>query len=153
MIWSAPGARISILRGNWCVFYEENGCFEVFLQRKMVFFFFFINSYISLNNPYFSNFSPLKMLQMTPKCHFSHLRTLIPTISQVRGAYLYRENERAAELSQPSPILPNIEATHESYNWCLDTVLCNINRSEIVIATHNQQSVEFAVNRCVFSGF
>lgn len=60
----------------------------------------------------------------------------------VRGAYMDKENERAKTMGYPTPIQPNLEATHRDFNaavlYCVDyyeeIASCN--------ASHNRASVE-----------
>lgn len=67
----------------------------------------------------------------------------------VRGAYMVLERRRAEELGYESPILPTIEDTHESYNKAVETGLMAVvsQGAEIMVATHNQESVEFTVKK------
>lgn len=69
----------------------------------------------------------------------------------VRGAYLVLETNRAKERQQENPILPSLEATHASYNSTLELLLDNIDRVNVMLATHNRESIELAVqlmNEC-----
>jgi len=58
----------------------------------------------------------------------------------VRGAYMEKERERAAEQGYPSPIQPDKAASDRDYDaalrWCVD----HIDRVSIVAGTHNEQS-------------
>ncbi|KAL3130948.1 hypothetical protein ABBQ38_000271 [Trebouxia sp. C0009 RCD-2024] len=66
----------------------------------------------------------------------------------VRGAYMYLERERARELKFDSPIWDSLEETHANYNRCADE-LVKMSRdedAEVMIATHNQKSIERAVS-------
>lgn len=60
----------------------------------------------------------------------------------VRGAYMIKERERAAEMGYPSPIQDDLNSTHAAFNaavrYCVDhyTELASCN------ASHNRQSVE-----------
>jgi proline dehydrogenase len=58
----------------------------------------------------------------------------------VRGAYLDKENNRAKELGYPTPINPNIEATHKAYDAALKLSVENIDWVEICAGTHNEES-------------
>eukprot|EP01102_Stenamoeba_stenopodia_P010392 TRINITY_DN3124_c0_g1_i1.p1 TRINITY_DN3124_c0_g1~~TRINITY_DN3124_c0_g1_i1.p1 ORF type:complete len:544 (-),score=116.62 TRINITY_DN3124_c0_g1_i1:2-1633(-) len=60
----------------------------------------------------------------------------------VRGAYMVVERARAEKMNYPSPILPTIEDTHKNYNFCASKVIDNIDRSNVIIASHNQESIE-----------
>jgi hydroxyproline dehydrogenase len=65
----------------------------------------------------------------------------------VRGAYMVQERERAARLGLPDPIHPTSAATHACYDdvvgWLLRSVPAA--RREVVVATHNEASVQAAV--------
>jgi len=68
-------------------------------------------------------------------------------VKLVRGAYMLHERERARRLGRPDPIHPTAEATHASYDAAIDALLlappCPT-RTSLMIATHNQASVERA---------
>eukprot|EP00669_Euglena_mutabilis_P000352 TRINITY_DN1053_c0_g1_i1.p1 TRINITY_DN1053_c0_g1~~TRINITY_DN1053_c0_g1_i1.p1 ORF type:complete len:414 (-),score=198.11 TRINITY_DN1053_c0_g1_i1:368-1471(-) len=64
----------------------------------------------------------------------------------VRGAYMVQERKLSHEKGYHSPILDTIQDTHASYNTCVRRVLEDIDRAEVVIATHNQQTIEMAVS-------
>ena len=53
------------------------------------------------------------------------------------------ERKLAKKQGYADPILPDIEATHQSYNKALADVLSQPG-TEILAATHNQFSIEFA---------
>lgn len=65
----------------------------------------------------------------------------------VRGAYMHLERQRADDRGYPSPILDTIEETHENYNRCVDEVIKRVRTegAEVMVATHNQASIEHAV--------
>lgn len=66
----------------------------------------------------------------------------------VRGAYMVLERKRARDMGYEDPILPTIEATHSSYNAAVEETLRRIacgEDLEIMIASHNQESVEKTV--------
>lgn len=74
----------------------------------------------------------------------------------VRGAYIDQERERAAELKYPDPINPTYEATTEMYHQTLAECLKHIksyknmgqpNRMNIMVATHNEDTVRFAIKQ------
>jgi len=68
----------------------------------------------------------------------------------VRGAYMVHERERAKKLNIPSPIHDTAENTHRCYNEMIELLLRHRSQHgpglEIMIATHNKDSVEKAVN-------
>lgn len=66
----------------------------------------------------------------------------------VRGAYVPLEREYAAENGLEDPIWPNIQDTHKNYNTGVEEVLRKIaagEKVEIMVASHNQGSVELAI--------
>lgn len=66
----------------------------------------------------------------------------------VRGAYMVLERQHALEKGLPDPINENISVTHDNYNFALKETITRIARGddiEIMIASHNQNSVELAV--------
>lgn len=67
----------------------------------------------------------------------------------VRGAYMESERLLASVANLPSPIHDTIEETHKCYNDSVDFLLRESQKSdqliEIMCATHNQQSIERAI--------
>lgn len=61
------------------------------------------------------------------------------------------ERKLAKELGYPSPIHDNLEATHAAYNRALGIMLDDIaqpgSTTEVMVATHNQHSVEYTIAR------
>ena len=66
----------------------------------------------------------------------------------VRGAYMEQERLRAVTLGYPDPIHESYEDTDRSYNDILSMVLeeVHINDANIMVATHNENSVRNAVD-------
>ncbi len=58
----------------------------------------------------------------------------------VRGAYMEKENRRAAEKGYPTLIQPDKTATDRDYNFALAFCAENINCIAFVCGTHNEQS-------------
>lgn len=58
----------------------------------------------------------------------------------VRGAYMEKENDRAAEKGYPTPICESKEATDLNFNTTLHYILQNINDISVFIGTHNEES-------------
>jgi proline dehydrogenase len=58
----------------------------------------------------------------------------------VRGAYMEKERERAAEKGYESPIHPNKEATDKAYNDALRFSMEHIDKMSIFNGTHNEES-------------
>ena len=68
----------------------------------------------------------------------------------VRGAYMEKERARALEFGYPSPIHNNIQETNNCYNNAVDYLLREMKYDsglEFMCATHNQESIEFAIER------
>ncbi|XP_020780787.1 proline dehydrogenase 1, mitochondrial [Boleophthalmus pectinirostris] len=66
----------------------------------------------------------------------------------VRGAYMYQERARAAEIGYEDPINPDYEATNRMYHRCLEYVLEEIERSRtanVMVATHNEDTIKFTL--------
>jgi len=67
----------------------------------------------------------------------------------VRGAYMQHERERAKEMDYPDPIHETIEDTHNMYDEAVEYLLKNYAKEngkiEVMIASHNQQSIEKAI--------
>ncbi|CAB1102775.1 unnamed protein product [Ectocarpus sp. CCAP 1310/34] len=66
----------------------------------------------------------------------------------VRGAYMVSERERAKEEGYESPVFDAIEETHANYDAAVTLVLEHIakgQRAEVMMATHNQKSIEHAI--------
>ncbi|MGB0431512.1 MAG: proline dehydrogenase family protein [Bacteroidia bacterium] len=63
----------------------------------------------------------------------------------VRGAYMEKERERAAEKGYPSPINNTKADTDVMYNDAMLYCLEHLNDGEVFIGTHNEQSVALAV--------
>ncbi|EGD79600.1 proline oxidase [Salpingoeca rosetta] len=62
----------------------------------------------------------------------------------VRGAYMEAERKLAEQRGYPDPIHDTIEDTHAAYNRAIQ-LLMDFPRCNVLIASHNQDSVEFAV--------
>jgi proline dehydrogenase len=65
----------------------------------------------------------------------------------VRGAYMVLEKNLAEEKGLKSPIHDTLDDTHANYNRCVRMLIQEVATSdaEVMIATHNQYSVEMAV--------
>lgn len=75
----------------------------------------------------------------------------------VRGAYMVSERERAAKMNKESPIHDTPEDTHQCYDKVIELLLGHRHQHgpglEIMIATHNKESIEKAVNLMSELGF
>ncbi len=58
----------------------------------------------------------------------------------VRGAYMEKERERAAEMGYPSPIHPNRAATDADFDAAIDYCLGHLDDVAFVAGTHNEES-------------
>lgn len=67
----------------------------------------------------------------------------ILAVKLVRGAYMEKERERAAEMDYESPIQPNKEATDKDFNAALEYCVENIKDIAFVAGTHNEGSVKY----------
>lgn len=67
----------------------------------------------------------------------------------VRGAYMESERALATALGYPSPIHATIEDTHSTYNTAVEFLLRHAKTTdkqvELMVASHNQRSVEAAI--------
>lgn len=61
-------------------------------------------------------------------------------VKLVRGAYMEKERERAAEKGYPSPIQPDKEATDRDFNAALELVVAEIDHVSFCAGTHNEKS-------------
>lgn len=68
----------------------------------------------------------------------------------VRGAYMYQERSRAAEIGYEDPINPDYEATNRMYHKCLEYVLEEIHLNKmanVMVASHNEDTVKFTLEK------
>jgi len=63
----------------------------------------------------------------------------------VRGAYMVQERDRAKRLGQESPICDTIQDTHASFHAALEECVSRLHRVNIMVASHNEQSMLRAV--------
>jgi proline dehydrogenase len=81
----------------------------------------------------------------------AYLQHLIDTadykigLKLVRGAYHEQENERAAKMGYPSPVLPNKEAVDKTYNDGLRLCIRHLDKVSFCAATHNTESTALLV--------
>lgn len=64
----------------------------------------------------------------------------IPGIKFVRGAYMEEERARAAAMGYPDPICKDKQATDENYDAGVRFVVEHIDRFELFLGTHNEES-------------
>ncbi len=58
----------------------------------------------------------------------------------VRGAYMEKERERAAEKGYPSPIQPDKESSDRDYNTAVEFCIEHLNTIAVIVASHNEYS-------------
>src|SRR5690606_38228142 len=64
----------------------------------------------------------------------------------VRGAYMEKERQRAADMGYPSPIQPDKASTDKDYNAGVTFCIEHLDRIALVVATHNEESSLLVVN-------
>lgn len=67
-------------------------------------------------------------------------RDFVLGMKLVRGAYMEKERERAAEKGYPSPIQPDKESTDRDYNEALKLCVDHIEKTAFIVASHNEYS-------------
>lgn len=65
----------------------------------------------------------------------------------VRGAYMEKERNRAAEMNYEDPIQPTKQATDDNYNAAIDFTINNPNRVSAFFGTHNEKSTELVMDK------
>jgi proline dehydrogenase len=63
----------------------------------------------------------------------------------VRGAYMEKERKRAATMGCPSPIQPDKEATDRDYDAGVEFCIDRLDRTSLIVASHNERSNLYAV--------
>lgn len=58
----------------------------------------------------------------------------------VRGAYMEKERERAAEMGYPSPIQPDKASTDHDFDEIIHYFIQNVDTIDFMVATHNEKS-------------
>jgi proline dehydrogenase len=58
----------------------------------------------------------------------------------VRGAYMEKERNRAAEMNYPSPIQPDKESCDKDYNAAVEFCVDHLDRTSVIVASHNEYS-------------
>ena len=64
----------------------------------------------------------------------------------VRGAYMEKERQRAAQMGYPSPIHPNKQETDKAYHQALNFCMENIDHVSICAGTHNEESTQHLIH-------
>jgi proline dehydrogenase len=73
-------------------------------------------------------------------------------IKLVRGAYMEKERDRAAQKGYPSPIQPTKKACDQDYNLALEYILENIDHLALCAGTHNEESSAYLAKLIVEKG-
>jgi proline dehydrogenase len=81
-----------------------------------------------------------RLIEEARKKHF------ILGVKLVRGAYMEKERQRAADLGLPSPILPSKQATDQAYDDSLVLSMENFSHVAICAGTHNEHSTQLLVD-------
>lgn len=58
----------------------------------------------------------------------------------VRGAYMEKERNRAAEMGYPSPIQPDKQTCDKDYNEAVEFCIRHLDKIAVIIASHNEYS-------------
>jgi proline dehydrogenase len=67
-------------------------------------------------------------------------RNFILGAKLVRGAYMEKERNRAAEMNYTSPIQPDKETCDKDYNEGLDFCITHLDKIALIVASHNEHS-------------
>jgi proline dehydrogenase len=70
----------------------------------------------------------------------AQLKDFVLGVKLVRGAYMEKERERAAEKNYPSPIQPDKESTDRDYNEAVAFCIEHIDHIACIVASHNDFS-------------
>ena len=90
-------------------------------------------------------------IQFYTKDSVAYLQRLIDTapykvaLKLVRGAYHEQENERAAKMGYPTPIVDNKAAADASYNAGLRLCIDHLDKVSFCAATHNAESLSLLI--------
>lgn len=68
-------------------------------------------------------------------------------VKLVRGAYMEKERDRAAELDYPSPIQPDKESTDGDFDLAIEYCLNHLDEVAFVAGTHNEASTQKLVGK------
>lgn len=80
-------------------------------------------------------------LRFLVDCHTAaQERDFILGAKLVRGAYMEKERNRAAELNYPSPIQPDKESCDRDYNAAVEYCVEHLDRIALIVASHNEYS-------------
>ena len=71
-------------------------------------------------------------------------RNFILGAKLVRGAYMDKERNRAAEMNYPSPIQPDKETCDRDYNEAIEFCIDHLDKIAVIVASHNEYSNLYA---------
>eukprot|EP00922_Rhytidocystis_sp_ex-Travisia-forbesii_P044427 GHVS01066271.1.p1 GENE.GHVS01066271.1~~GHVS01066271.1.p1 ORF type:complete len:608 (+),score=90.81 GHVS01066271.1:125-1948(+) len=74
-------------------------------------------------------------------------------VKLVRGAYLVRERELSQRHGYADPINKDLASSHVSYDACVSMLLDNLDQVELLMGTHNENSILKAMNLLQQRGF
>lgn len=75
------------------------------------------------------------------------LNGYIYAVKLVRGAYMEKERERAAQMGYPSPIHPDKASTDADYNAAIEYCIKHAGDMAFVAGTHNEESTQLLVEK------
>lgn len=75
------------------------------------------------------------------------LNGYIYAVKLVRGAYMEKERERAAQMGYPSPIHPDKASTDADYNAAIEYCIKHAGDMAFVAGTHNEDSTQLLVEK------
>lgn len=80
-------------------------------------------------------------LQFLKDSHIAAVeRNFIFGIKLVRGAYMEKERNRAAEMNYPSPIQPDKQSCDNDYNAAVEFCIEHLDKIAVIVASHNENS-------------
>jgi proline dehydrogenase len=82
----------------------------------------------------------------------AEIRQFLLAVKLVRGAYMEKERMRASENGYPSPIQPDKASTDRDYDAGVSFCMANIDKTALIVATHNEESNLLAVRLLLDKG-
>lgn len=79
-------------------------------------------------------------------------RKFILGVKLVRGAYMEKERERAAQMGYPSPIQPDKESADRDFNEGVKFCIDHLDKIALIVASHNEQSNLYAAQLMMEKG-
>lgn len=74
---------------------------------------------------------------------YAQEKGFFPAVKLVRGAYMEKERNRAAEMGYPSPIQPDKEASDRDFNRALQFCIEHSSQIAVCNASHNENSAAY----------